>query len=197
MTTLYLISLMISHFSLISSQTPHFANFDEAAPGTSTSATTTSAAATTSTATSSSSSDDTLWMYSFLSLCIGMVLLLIVTIIKACYKCVEEDRTSVRNRLRGSKNQLSPQEMPGFYPQQNEQSPSGYYNQPNEPLPKKQNELPRDYYEQGPPNQNYDYNKYGQGQGNLDRNVNPLERPYLENRYQQGSKKDIYSNSKI
>lgn len=96
-----------------------------------------------------SSSDSSYWIYSFIVLSIALFIFLTFLLIKFCYKCIEEERTSVRNRFRGSQSQEQP---PGpYYPQQNE--PAYQYDQ-----------KPRGGYE-----------------------VNPLERPYVDNRY-PGSK---------
>ena len=92
-------------------------------------------------------SDSTYWIYSFIMLSLALSILLTFLLIRSCYKCIEEERSSVRNRFRGSQSQ-----EPGpYYPQQNE---------------------PPYQYDQGARQGGYDVN-----------NVNPLERPYMDNRY--------------
>ena len=170
---LFLFSVFLPNHS---SQTPHVSSLTS-----------------TTSSSSTSSSDDTLWIYSFVALTIALVLLIITLIVKGCHKCVEEERTSTRGRLRaGSKRDSAGVELPP------PQTGTGYYNEGGQGYYGKGSELQRKgdgqagYYQQQGGYQNYDY-KYGQ---NPNPNVNPLEQRYLENRYPD-AKKDPYALAKI
>ena len=172
---LIIISFLISStLSKISHKAAAAAAVPVTATTTPSSSTTPASSASTTTSTSSpnstsssSTSDEAYWIYSFCVLTLAFVILITFLVVKSCYKCLEDERSSVRSRFRGGQG-ADQQNMP----------PPTYYAQQNEGYP---------------PHQDYAGGRgYG---GNLGepRNVNPLERPYMD-RY--GETKP-YSNPKI
>lgn len=112
----------------------------------------------------SDSDDESYWIYSFVTLTAAFVILIIFLLYRACHNCIEDERSSMRNRFRGSKG-FDQASFPG-------NAAGGYYQQQNEKYPA----------------------EYGNYTGNPQ--VNPLERPYLDQNKYPGSNKDIYQGSR-